>query len=137
MLMINNSLYLNRLATPIVTGNAVIPQSSIESVPQKSSDSQSFRDILQQQINDVSKINFSKHAVNRVMERNIDISDNQLERLNEGVKIAEQKGLNDTLILVDSAAYIVNIRNNTVVTTVSNDDLKGNVFTNIDGTVII
>ena len=82
-------------------------------------------------------MNFSSHAVNRLVERNINISESNLTRLSDGVKIAEEKGLNEPLILIDTAAYIVNIKNNTVITTVANDDLKGSVFTNIDGTVII
>ncbi|MGN1086427.1 MAG: TIGR02530 family flagellar biosynthesis protein, partial [Porcipelethomonas sp.] len=74
---------------------------------------------------------------NRVMERNIDLSDENIERLNEGVKLAGEKGLDDTLILLDNAAFIVSVRNNTVITTVNKDEMTGNVFTNIDGTVVI
>ena len=75
--------------------------------------------------------------MNRVMERNIDLSTENLERLNEGVKLAEEKGLDDTLILLDEAAFIVSVKNNTVITTVNKDEMTGNVFTNIDGTVVI
>ena len=75
--------------------------------------------------------------MNRVMERNIDLSDENIERLNEGVKLAGEKGLDDTLILLDNAAFIVSVRNNTVITTVNKEEMTGNVFTNIDGTVVI
>ena len=53
------------------------------------------------------------------------------------MKIAQKKGLNDTLILVDRTAFIVSVKNNKVITTVNGDELKGNVFTNIDGAVIV
>jgi flagellar operon protein len=72
-----------------------------------------------------------------VAERDVDLSNDSISRLDEGVRIAQSKGLNDTLIIVDKTAFIVNVKNNTVVTTVSGDNLRGNVFTNIDGTVII
>ena len=75
--------------------------------------------------------------MNRLMDRNIDLSDECLERLNEGVKLAGEKGLDDALILLDNAAFIVSARNNTVITAVSKSEMTGNVFTNIDGTVII
>lgn len=75
--------------------------------------------------------------MNRVMERNIDLSDENIERLNEGVKLAGEKGLDDTLILLDNAAFIVSVKNNTVITTVNKEEMTGNVFTNIDGTVVI
>ena len=124
---------LRRLSTPIITG---VPQTSSQIVTE-SIGTTSFKDVLKEQISSASGLNFSKHAVNRGIDRNIDISDEAMERLSEGVKIAEEKGLDDTLILVDQSAYIVSVRNSTVITTISSDELKGNCFTNIDGTVII
>lgn len=96
-----------------------------------------FQTLLEKQLQSNSDIVFSKHAVSRVLQRNIQLSESHLNRLNEGFKLAEQKGLQEPLILIDKTAFIVNIKNNTVVTTVNGDDLQGSVFTNIDGTVII
>lgn len=123
---------------PIVTGTPGIVTPGV----QKAADNQgerekSFADILSEQVKLNSNIHFSKHAINRVIQRNIDISDESMERLNEGVRLASEKGLEDALILVDQTAFIVNAKNNTVITTVNGSDLKGNVFSNIDGTVII
>lgn len=128
-----NQIDLKRISTPITTG---IPHTT----PQDVADSvgtRSFKAILDDKLETSKGVNFSRHAMNRVMERNIDMSDESIERLNEGVKLAEEKGLNDTLILLDNAAFIVSVRNNTVITTVSKDEMTGNVFTNIDGTVVI
>ena len=133
----DNTFLLNRLSLPIVTGVPIEPNVNKNEAINTNDEKNSFKKILQEQINSASGVNFSNHAVNRVLERNINISESNLSRLNDGVKIAEEKGLNEPLILIDTAAYIVNIKNNTVITTVANDDLKGSVFTNIDGTVII
>ncbi len=133
----DNTFLLNRLSVPIVTGVPLEPNVNKNEAINTNDEKNSFKKILQEQINSASGVNFSSHAVNRVLERNINISESNLSRLNDGVKIAEEKGLNEPLILIDTAAYIVNIKNNTVITTVANDDLKGSVFTNIDGTVII
>lgn len=133
----DNTFLLNRLSVPIVTGVPIEPNVNKNEVINTNDDKNSFKKILQEQINSASGVNFSSHAVNRLVERNINISESNLTRLSDGVKIAEEKGLNEPLILIDTAAYIVNIKNNTVITTVANDDLKGSVFTNIDGTVII
>ncbi len=85
-----------------------------------------------------SGVEFSKHAIQRLEERSIDLSEgNTLERLNKGVEIAADKGSSETLVLVDSTAFVVSVRNNKVITTLSNEDLRGNIFTNIDSTVII
>ena len=83
-------------------------------------------------------INFSRHAVERINARNIDVySDDRLSRLTKGVELAESKGSDDTLVIVDSTAFVVSVKNNKVITAVNAKDLQGNVFTNIDSTVIM
>lgn len=82
-------------------------------------------------------LKFSKHAAARLSDRNIEITKGQLERLNQGKIQAGEKGINESLILVDSLAFIVNVPNNTVVTAMNqNDRSEAKVFTNIDGAVI-
>lgn len=124
----------NNYRRPIVTTGIPYP-----SLPQHQEivQEQSFEDILQNQIQKNSSIEFSKHAFERMVSRNIEVSSEKLARLDQGVRLAQDKGLNDTLILIDSTAFIVNIKNNKVITMVNEEGLKGNVFTNIDGTVIV
>ncbi len=97
----------------------------------------SFGETLKEKVLKNSNLTLTKHAVNRVEERQIDMSDENIDRLSEGVKIAEEKGLHAPLILIDRTAFIVNLKNRAVVTTVNGDDMKNNAFTNIDGTVIV
>ena len=96
---------------------------------------QSFREIL---INESGKgagtLRFSKHANARLASRNISLSNEQISRLSEGTDRARQKGINESLIVVDELAFIVNVKNNTVVTAVGDSEDK--IFTNIDGAVI-
>lgn len=93
----------------------------------------SFREILEGKQSD-SVLKFSKHANQRLSSRNIDLTESQLKRLENGAKKASEKGINESLVMVDNLAFIVNVRNNTVVTAVNDSDDK--VFTNIDGAVI-
>ncbi len=96
----------------------------------------SFRDILEkQQAVGTETLKFSKHANDRLASRNIDLSDEQLERLETGAKKAQAKGINESLVMVDNIAFIVNIKNNTVITAVNDSEDK--IFTNIDGAVIM
>ncbi|WFR54975.1 TIGR02530 family flagellar biosynthesis protein [Anaerocolumna sp. AGMB13025] len=96
----------------------------------------SFQELLEkQQISDTGALKFSKHANERLASRNIDLSEEQLKRLESGAKRAQEKGINESLVMVDNIAFIVNIKNKTVVTAVNDSDDK--VFTNIDGAVII
>lgn len=99
-------------------------------------DQTSFEQVLSQQLNKAGGVSFSKHALKRTAERNMTLSQDSLDRLNEGVRLAEEKNLGDTLIMVDQMAFLVNVKNQTVITAVNNGD-KASVFTNIDGTVIV
>lgn len=100
----------------------------------------SFQDILSQKTEDIpdaGEVRFSKHAANRLADRNIELTDEQVERLNLGMAKAGAKGINESLVLVDSLAFIVNIPNQTVITAMNQTETDENVFTNIDGAVII
>ncbi len=81
-------------------------------------------------------VKFSKHAMNRLSLRNIELTQDQMDRLNQGKAEAGEKGIKDSLILIDQLAFIVNVPNNTVVTAMDQTENKSNVFTNIDGAVI-
>jgi flagellar operon protein len=82
-------------------------------------------------------LKFSAHATQRLRERQISFDPETMNRMNEAINKAEAKGVQDTLILTDKAALIVSVPNRTVVTAMDRNNLSGNVFTNIDGAVII
>ena len=86
--------------------------------------------------NSEEAVKFSKHAMNRLSLRNIELTRDQMERLNQGKIEAGEKGIKDSLILVDQLAFIVNVPSGTVVTAMDQTENKNNVFTNIDGAVI-
>ncbi len=116
----------------ITTGNTV---TGIR--PGENSSENSFAEALDNEIKK-RQVDFSAHAIRRLESRQIDVAENdKMERLNRGVEIAAEKGCEESLILVDSTAFVVSVKNNKVITTISADDLKGNIFTNIDSTVII
>lgn len=85
----------------------------------------------------VDELKFSKHASGRLADRGIELSNRQLERLSDGVRKAGQKGIKDSLVIVDELAFIVNVPNNTVVTAMNSTETDDNVFTNINGAVIM
>ncbi|MCI2047880.1 MAG: flagellar protein [Faecalibacterium sp.] len=124
---------------PVVTGapGVSIPRTNVHSTTADSGGNASFQEILQKDLEETSEVSFSKHAVKRVMDHNLSLSQDSLARLNEGVKLANEKNLDDTLILVDQNAFLVSAKNNTVITAFGGSDMKGNVFTNIDGTVVV
>lgn len=82
-------------------------------------------------------IRFSKHADTRLRQRDITLTEEQLLRLSEGTYKAGQKGIKESLVLLDNMAFIVNTSNNIVVTAMDQSMNDENIFTNIDGAVII
>jgi len=114
------------------------PQSTTES---RSTEGLSFQEILQQKSNagqaGIQELKFSKHAAGRLTQRNISLTEGQLERLNDGARKAGQKGIKDSLVIVDELAFIVNVPSSTVVTAMDSTETIENVFTNINGAVIM
>lgn len=100
---------------------------------------QSFDQILGNELTKpvTEPLKFSAHASARLQSRKVELGPEQMRKLNEAVEKAAAKGLDDTLILTKDAAFIVNVGNRTVVTAMDRNSLDGNVFTNIDGAVIV
>lgn len=95
-----------------------------------------FKDILNQIANEQS-VKFSKHAMTRLEERDIKLSTDEIAKISKAVNQAEGKGIRDALILMGDKAFIANVKSRTIVTAAADQNLKDNVFTNIDGAVII
>lgn len=96
-------------------------------------DSGSFQEILNKNLKGDIKI--SKHAQLRMEMRNVHLTEAQREKLLKAVDKADEKGVKDTLVVMDKMAFIVNVRNRTVITALNSSEMKENVFTNIDGAV--
>ncbi len=96
---------------------------------------QSFAEILEQKTVGGGELKFSKHASERLSSRNIDLSESQKERLNHAVRAAQAKGIKESLVMMDNLAFIINVKNNTVVTAVAGGEEK--IFSNIDGAVVV
>lgn len=121
--------------------NSLVPQTDTYQA-QKTKSAQeiqgdSFSSILQKEIGKQDGLTFSKHAEARMAQRDMTLSGAEMQRLSEGVDKASEKGVSNTLVLMDEKAFIVNVPNSVVITAMNGQDLKENVFTNIDGAVIV
>lgn len=81
-------------------------------------------------------VKFSRHASERMQSRGISFNPQQLQRLESAIGQINSKGGRESLVMLDDTALVVSVKNDTVVTVVSKDQLKNNVFTNIDSAVI-
>jgi flagellar operon protein len=92
-----------------------------------------FSDVLAEK---AAQVQFSGHALQRVRRRGIEVTHGTLARLQSGVERAAGKGARESVVFVDSTAFVVSVRNRTVITAVDRDHMKDHVFTNIDSAVI-
>jgi flagellar operon protein len=93
----------------------------------------SFGDVLAEK---TAEVQFSGHALQRVRRRGIELGQDTLQRLQGGVDRAAGKGARESVVFVDSTAFVVSVRNRTVITAVDREHMKDHVFTNIDSAVI-
>jgi flagellar operon protein len=82
-------------------------------------------------------LKFSAHASQRLKDRKIALDSATMMKVNDALDKAEAKGIEDTLVLTKDAALIVSVKNRTVITAMDRSSMTGNVFTNIDGAVIV
>ena len=133
--MSNLNINPNFTSIEKVAGTYLNP--AAESKPLGNLNGASFEDIFKQKLQSASELKFSKHAAQRLDDRNIELTEEQSQRLEEGVMKASEKGITDSLVLVDTLAFIVNVPNQTVVTAMDQTESDENIFTNIDGAVIV
>ncbi|NLW90323.1 MAG: flagellar protein [Syntrophomonadaceae bacterium] len=126
----------------MTTKQVYFPQQPVQPVvPAKDSSKQAvgtkgkFDQVLAQKLG--TELKFSQHAQQRLADRNIEFSQDDLDKLNQAVSKARAKGSRDSLVLMDNLALLVSVKNNTVITAVDGQSLKENVFTNIDSAVIV
>ena len=96
----------------------------------------SFADVLAQQSAGTNAPAFSKHAIERLSRRGVEMNHQTLGRLTEGIQRAAGKGARNSVVFVDGTAFVASVQNNTVITAVTPEAMKSHVFTNIDSAVI-
>lgn len=131
--MVINNNYSNRIINSPLSNGKV----QTNNVRNSSTDNNKvgFDNFLQQAIDKNNGVKFSKHAEMRMQARNIDLTQTQKDKINNAVSLAQQKGVKDSLVILENMAFVVNVNSKTVITAVNNNELKDNVFTNIDGAI--
>ena len=123
---------LNSAALPVIAGGT-----TNDAARKTTAGQLSFNQVLEQQLGGATELKFSAHAQERLQSRNISLSTEDLVRLKQGVAQAAAKGSKESLLLKDNVAFVVSVKNQTVITAVDAASMKGNVFTNIDSAVIV
>jgi len=93
-----------------------------------------FRTVLDRAVGEGIKL--SRHAQDRLRQEGLRFDGSVQSRLDEAMRRAGERGCKESLILLDDTAWVVSIRNQTVVTVMSKDRQQDGIFTNIDSAVI-
>ena len=122
--------------------NSIQGVSQVERVQQVSpvsrGSSGQFGALLQQEIRVAEPaISFSKHAQNRAAERGIEVDETLMGQLADSVERAQAKGATNILAFDATRAFIINVPHGRVITTMSQEEMQENIFTNIDGAVLL
>lgn len=94
---------------------------------------QSFQQVLEEQ----QSLKVSKHASQRLEQRHIQFDSIEWSKITDKVLEAKQKGVNEPLVVTPKAAMIVSAKNMTVITAMSRTEASEQLFTNIDGTILL
>lgn len=127
--MVSQPFFPQQPVQPIVSGT------STGKIQPKTTSQLAFNQVLDRELG--RELKFSKHAQQRLQSRNINLSNEDLEKIQNAVGKARERGARDSLILMDQLALVVSIKNNTVITAVDEENIRSSVFTNIDSAVII
>jgi flagellar operon protein len=123
---------INGISLPFVPAGGVRDLRKNPNADKLSGPQVEFRDVFNKEF---EKLKFSAHAMSRISSRDLDLSANDISRLEHAVKKVEDKGGNESLVVLDEKAFIVNIPNRTVITVVGNDQMDDKVITQIDSAV--
>ena len=101
----------------------------------------SFGAMLQQELvssqQQAQSVAFSKHAISRVQERGIEVTPDLMDQLAGSVIRAQAKGATNILAMDSEHAFIINVPSAKVITAMTQEEMKENIFTNIDGAVFL
>lgn len=122
--------------SPIEPIQAVSQIERVQPVGRKDAGNQ-FGALLQREITRAEPIAFSKHAMSRAEERGIEVTPTLMDQLADSVERAQAKGATNILAFDATRAFIINVPHGRVITTMSQEEMEENIFTNIDGAVLL
>lgn len=122
--------------TGITVGKPIAPSQKAAQAPQVK-DGAFARELRSASISPSPNVKFSKHALQRMHSRGVELTSSQLERLSAAMDSAQQKGARETLVLTDDAAFVVSPASRMVISAFDRENLREGVFTQIDSAVIL
>ena len=115
----------------------IVNKGKANATKQTKANGNDIKKTFSEELTQASTLSFSKHASQRLHSRGIEMSEERLTKLSDAVNKAADKGSKESLILDDTAAYVVSVPNRTVITAFDRSNLQDGVFTSIDSAIIL
>lgn len=115
-------------------------QRAVQAEQKQKTQSGEFGALLQQELTNAAQepeVAFSKHAMSRAEERGIEITPDLIDQLKGSMIRAQAKGATNIIAMDTEKAFIINVPNSKVITAITQEEMKENIFTNIDGAVFL
>ncbi len=104
---------------------------------QKAVDQSDFSRLVQELHQRQSEgLKVSSHAQERIKTRNIELNQTKLDSLGEVADEAGKKGAKNTLAMIGTDAFILSVKDKTIVTAMKEEEMESRFFTNIDSVYI-
>lgn len=136
---VENPLFIPQPVPGISPGKGPSPAGDVrQGKPgQKTAPAISFGEVLQTEIGRPGGLKISAHAERRMMERNVSLSREDMQKIESAVQRAATKGSRESLVIYGDLALVASIKNRTIITAMNGRDMEDHVFTNIDSAVIV
>lgn len=113
------------------------PLTLVKKQATKTNGAKPFKELFESAVVQETGIKISKHAKQRLAERNISITETKWNELQAKLVEARQKGVQESLVVMDNAALIVDAKSETVITAMNREEAASQIFTNINGTILL
>ncbi|WP_062048723.1 TIGR02530 family flagellar biosynthesis protein [Bacillus sp. JCM 19034] len=116
---------------------APLPSSPVKNVKNINREKSNFKNVFQSELDNFQKLIITKHAKSRIESRNILIDDKKWLEIEQKMTEAKEKGLKESVVITDEATLLVNAQTHTVITALLRSEAKDQIFSNINGTILI
>ena len=113
----------------------IIPSHSEQINRSKSRTNTDFHRILEESISRNEKVKISAHAQQRMIERDINLEEGDMNLIKKAMNNLEKKGARESLMLYKDMAFIASVNNRTIITALEYEDID--VVTNIDSAIVV
>ena len=131
--MVKSNFFPNQIQPTVKPAH---PEKSGQKTPQQLK-GPGFSELLQEKLTESTSLKISKHAEKRLFDRGIELSPETWQAIESRMNEAKQKGVRDSLVLTKEAALVVNASNETVITAMNREEAASQLFTNINGAIVL